>query len=295
MVIDNISESEVNEAIRDGLRIRNNRGPGFLYNLGTITVNADSRPCHHFIITAYKKKQDQPSHKDKPYRRRRYLRRGKKGMKCPRCDKAQLNYGKQSLEISGDVTGTFKGYQCPNCLLTFYDEESSRKIRDLVGGLEIEPFTAEEISLILLAATDQPIRGAISFMKEAFLLTKEVLPRFRVPIIRPKFISYYYGPYSFDLIDAWNNIEEYGHIERTGRKSTNKESFDLTPKGRKKAESLIKRLPMDLRMMLPNWRRGMDELGNDGILKYVYIKYPRYTDKSKIRERVLPRGIRRRA
>ena len=295
MVADNISETEVKEVIRDGARTRNTRGPGYMYNRGTVTVVAESEPCHHFIVTTFRDDPHRPSIKDKSYRRRRHSRRGQKGMQCSRCGKAQLSHGSYPLNVSGREAGVFEGYQCPNCLLTFYSEESSRRIREIVSGLEARPLTPGELSLMLLAATDQPVRGAISFMKEAFLLVMEVLPRFDVPVIPPRFIPFHYGPYSFDLVDAWDQLEEEGLMVRTGRSSTNKETFHLTPEGLRTAGSLMASLPAALRERLPVWRRGLDELGNDGILKDVYIKYPQYTDRSKIKELVLPRGMRRRA
>lgn len=216
-------------------------------------------------------------------------------MQCSRCGKSQLNHGSYPLEISGREVGVFEGYQCPNCLLTFYGEEASRCVRELIAALEARPLTPAEVSLLLLAATDQPVRGAISFMKEAFLLVREVLPRFDVPIMTPRFIPFHYGPYSFDLVDAWDQLEEEGLVGRTGRGSTNKEIFHLTPEGKHAAEALMRLVPAGLREQLPEWRRGLDELGNDGILKDVYLKYPQYTDRSKIKDKVLPRGTRRRA
>ena len=294
MVIDHISEEDIIDTIVNGSRTPNAQGPGDIFTLGTVHVVSDGRPCHHLIITAYRSKRDGQGHKDKPYRRRRYLRRGRKSMQCPRCDKAELRRGRQTLSISGEDTH-YEGYQCPNCLLTFFDEGSSRDIRAVIEEMDATPLTAEDMSLLLLVSTDRPVRGAISFMKELFLMLNEVLPRFELPVIPPNFIPYHYGPYSFDIIDAWNNIEERGLVLRTGRRSTNKESFELTTEGRKAGRALFQELPGELQEFLPGWRRGLDELGNDGILKLVYSKYPSFTDKSKIRDEVLPRGMRRRA
>lgn len=76
MVTDRISEAEVKEAILDGERARNARGPGYKYHRGSITVVAESERCHHYIITTYRDGARSPSIKDKPYRRRRRSRRG---------------------------------------------------------------------------------------------------------------------------------------------------------------------------------------------------------------------------
>jgi hypothetical protein len=54
-------------------------------------------------------------------------------------------------------------------------------------------------------------------------------------------------------------------------------------------------LPDALKEDLRSWRRGVDELGNDGILKDVYKKYQGYTIESRIKEKVLPNWARKRA
>ncbi len=80
-----------------------------------------------------------------------------------------------------------------------------------------------------------------------------------------------------------------------GRRSSNKETFYLTREGGTEAKEIYDSLPEDLKKELPGWRRGLDELGNDGILKDVYSKYNEYTDKSKIKKQVLPYGMHGRA
>ncbi len=61
------------------------------------------------------------------------------------------------------------------------------------------------------------------------------------------------------------------------------------------AKRIYDSLPDNLKKELPEWRRGLDELGNDGILKDVYMKYKEFTDKSKIKKQVLPTGMHKRA
>jgi len=295
MVIDHITEDDVKETLIKGTKTRNDQGAGDIFNYGVIFVIADNEPCHFYVITTFKQDSKKNSYKDKAYRKRRYMKRKQEAMPCSRCGKDELGYGTYPLEVSGKILGKFNGYQCPNCGLTFYSEEDSRKIRLLFEKMRAEPMSPAELSLILLAATNKPIRGAISFMKEAFLLFKEKLKEYDVPAISPQFIPYHYGPYSFDLVDAWRILEEEGYIKIEGTKASNKESFILTPKGRKVAEKILHQLPDALRKELPSWRRGLDELGNDGILKDVYIKYTDYTDRSKIKNKVLPSGMRGRA
>lgn len=296
MINDNITVIDVKETILNGKIQKNYRGEGKKYKHEVIVVIADSIPCHYYVITAWKETGRKLSNKNKPYRRRRYMRRKQKAKKpCTRCGKANLESGMYPLEISGKVYGEFSGDGCPNCGLVFYDEKTSEEIEKIIKGLSRSPLNPVELCLILLYASKEPIKGSISFMKEAFLLFKEKLVEFDVPSLSPHFISYHYGPYSFDIVESWYLMEDEKLIRTTGMRSTSKEHFHLTPKGKKEAKKLYDALPKDMKRRLNALRRGWDELGNDGILKLVYEKYPGYTDKSKIRKQVLPRNIHGRA
>lgn len=295
MTVDNVSELDVKETILNGAREKNPRGRGDIYQYQIIVVIADSEPCHYYVITVWKTGSEKPSYKNKPYRRRTYMKRKERKKQCPRCSKADLEADDYPLELSGTIYGEFEGYGCSNCGLVFFTEESSRYIRGIISDIRIPPLGIQEQVLLILFATDEPVRGAISFMKEAFLLFKEKLKKYEIPALSPNFIPYHYGPYSFDLVEAWDELEGQGIITRKGRPFTNKEIFFLTTKGQKEAKKIFESMPVDLRKELPAWRRGLDELGNDGILKDVYLKYPEFTDKSKIRNKVLPRGMRGRA
>lgn len=223
------------------------------------------------------------------------MRRKKKGKGCSRCGKTNLESGRYPLEISGKTYGKFEGYGCPNCGIIYFNEKSSVKIRAIIQDFHKALLDPKELSLVLLYASKEPIKGAVSFMKEAFLLFREKLRDFNVPARSPNFIPYHYGPYSFDIVEGWYNLEELGFIVIEGRRSSNKETFKLTKKGRAEAKRIYNSLPDSLKKELPQWRRGLDELGNDGILKDIYLKYPEYTDKSKIKNKVLPRGLHGRA
>lgn len=292
---DNITDDDVKKTILNGDHQPSKKSSFDEYYYEAIVVVADSEPCHFYIITAWKMNSRKPNYKNKPYRKRRYMRRKKKGKYCSRCGKANLEYGTYSLEISGKNYGVLEGYSCPNCRIVYYSEKSSEKIRSIIEKLDRPPMASEELCLILLYASEEPIKGSISFMKEAFLLFKEKLKEYNVPALSPHFFSYSYGPYSFDIVEAWYNLEANGLLNTKGRRSSSKEIFYLTKKGKAEAKRIYESLPDELKKELPLWRRGLDELGNDGILKDVYLKYPDYTDKSKIKDNVLPRDMHGRA
>jgi uncharacterized protein YwgA len=199
------------------------------------------------------------------------------------------------LEVSGEILGMFDGFGCTNCGMVYFSERSTPKIREILKGFSRRPLDSTELILVLLYSSKRPVKGAISLMKATFLLFKEKLKEFDIPAMSPNYIPYHYGPYSFDIDQSLYSLEEEGMIEIKEKRSSDKERFALTKEGREEARKIYDSLPDDLKDNLHAWRRGIDELGNDGILKDVYSKYQNYTTESKIKEKVLPNWVRKRA
>ena len=293
MTNDNINEADVTKVFINGNKIEIYNETHFTDEGITVVTNVN--PCHYYVITAWKKGKSNPSNKDKGYRRRRYMRRKKNPNECPRCRKGEMENGDIQLKLSDESYGTFKGSFCPNCGISFFDSSSLDDIRKVISELHQEPLTIDELILVWLYGKKEPVLGAISFMKQLFLFYKEKLPEFELLALDPHFISYHYGPYSFDIVNEWRKLREEELIIVEGKKSSNKETFRLTDEGEKVAHEIFDQLPNELKEIIPEYSRGLHELGNDGILLDVYKKYPEYTDKSKIREQVLPRGMRGKA
>lgn len=288
MVNDNLNIEDVENVIINGEKKKNNRNSGQKYRLGALEVIADWIKCHCIVITAYNWKDgNKTTFEDKQHRREGYMRK-KQDWTCPRCSKAELEFGNHPFEVSDKTIGEFPGLKCPNCQLTCFEKTSSEQIMNYLREKRLNPLNSHELCLLLLYATDKPIQGATVFMKEVFLLFKEKLREFDIPAISPHFISYHYGPYSFDVDEAWRTLEELGLIKIEGKKSSKRETFYLTEDGSENAKRIFESLPSELQNDLYDWRRGLDELGRDGILKVVYQDYGYFTDKSKIKEKVLP-------
>lgn len=288
MIDDHINIDDVENIVINGNKTKNHRNSGWKYRLGLFEVIADWIKCHCIVITAYNWKDgNRTSTEDKPHRIERYMRKNQ-DWTCPRCYKAELELGDHPFEVSDKVIGEYRGLKCPNCQLVCFDKTSSKLIMENLKNNKMHPLNSHELCLLLLYATDKPIQGATVFMKEVFLLVKEKLRCFDVPVVSPHFISYHYGPYSFDIDEAWNTLDELGLIQIQGKKSSKRESFHLTESGEERAKRIFDSLPMELKESLYDWRRGLDELGRDGILKAVYKDYESYTDKSKIKDKVLP-------
>jgi hypothetical protein len=169
--------------------------------------------------------------------------------------------------------------------------EKISRLSKLVKALKDENkpiLTVRDLILILLyAQKSKPIKSRIMLFKETFLLYNEILQKYKEQLIiqNPKFFSYKYGPYSYEIAEALKQLYWSGLISIEGKKNTKKETFKLTKRGLEEAERIFKRLPPALQEEIIKMRIGWDQLGIDGILRYVYAKYKGYTDKSKIKDK----------
>jgi predicted CopG family antitoxin len=168
-------------------------------------------------------------------------------------------------------------------------------VQEILGKVKKEEkLSFSDMILALFYAQDKPIKGMILLMKEIFLMQKEFEKDENIRINDAYFTSYKYGPYSVDVDDFIDIMEEYGLIISRGRKSSNKEIFLLTDKGVYEGKKAFSKLNEDQQRKLRDLRKGWDQLGVRGILKLVYTKYPDYIDKSEIKQQVLyKKGIKR--
>lgn len=157
-------------------------------------------------------------------------------------------------------------------------EDISKKFKEM----EKVDITLEDLVLLVLGLIDKPINGRVVFHKELFLTYKEL--EGIVKISRPEFIKYRYGPFSPLLAATIDLLENAGYIRVVNRRSTRASKFLLSSKGKRRALEIIsfleRKLGREYVERLKKLRVGWDQLGHDGILKYVYSKYPEYLEKS---------------
>jgi len=166
----------------------------------------------------------------------------------------------------------------------FYIYDRAKQIFSETKGKKI--LLTDAILLLLYAQPDNPIFGRISMMKQVYLLTHEVLNRDDVQDGR--FVPYYFGWYSFQVInDVWN-LEFLGYITRKGKLNSRLERFQISERGKKHISQLFSTLPEKLQITIKEKRKGWDQLGCDGILKYMYTKYPQSIERSRLKERYKP-------
>jgi len=153
----------------------------------------------------------------------------------------------------------------------------------------LDTITIEEWILILLyAQKDKPITGKLMFVKQAFLLAKDVFPS-----IEEKFEFYpaSFGPYSKEFAKSVNKLIEKEDIsleilEAKKEGDTEIYRFRLSKDGEENAKNAFNKLPDEYKNKIRRKRRGWDQLGYTGIVRLVYTKYPEYAIYSNIKESI---------
>lgn len=148
---------------------------------------------------------------------------------------------------------------------------------------ELEELTPEDAILILLYANkNKPITGKLMFVKQAFLLAKELIPQLDKKF---KFYPANFGPYSKVFAKEVNKLIEKGIIKLEVKTEGGKEifRFRLSEDAIEKAKQSFNKLPNELKFKIIRKRKGWDQLGYTGIVRFVYTKYPEYTIYSEIK------------
>jgi hypothetical protein len=166
----------------------------------------------------------------------------------------------------------------------FYTYEQAKEQFSNINNKKI--LLTDAMLILLYSQPDNPINGRISMMKQMYLLTHEVLKS--QGIQDGKFIAYHYGWFSFQVMADLENLIFFGYIKNNGKVGTTLEQFQITDKGKEHIKRLFSSLPTELQDTLKNSRKGWDQLGCEGILNYMYKRYPESIERSRLKERYKP-------
>jgi len=166
---------------------------------------------------------------------------------------------------------------------------SFREAVERLEKIEEPELALDELVLLTIGLVDKPVNGRVVMQKEVFLLYQEL--KDKVKIMEPGFKRYKYGPFSFTVSALLELLESAGYIEVRNRRSTRATKYILTRKGREVVGNIISRLEKKLGKeyieKLRKLRIGWDQLGHDGILRYIYQKYPDYREKSEVKDKYI--------
>jgi uncharacterized protein YwgA len=164
-----------------------------------------------------------------------------------------------------------------------------------------------------------PITGRTKLTKMVFLFDKEIKKDFfnNIQLNLPGFLPYHFGPFSKELFDDLNFFISIGFIltEETtiplsnvekqeiamavdddwanaGFEDTEQDSVELMYKLSPHGESYVKDKVWDLfsefqKRILIDFKKQINAISLDSLLRYVYNKYPDYTGKSIIADKYL--------
>ncbi|QCS43400.1 PadR family transcriptional regulator [Natrinema versiforme] len=138
------------------------------------------------------------------------------------------------------------------------------------------------LPLVLLEADGgEPIEGITRYMKLVFLAQKEHLDR-EIYEYNPG----QYGPFSKDLYDDIDKLEEEGFIERvdqTTAKGNDKQVYRLTEKGERtlrQARALPEEAFPEILDNLKDLKEEYNSMDLWDLLEYVYAEYPGMAENS---------------
>jgi hypothetical protein len=173
------------------------------------------------------------------------------------------------------------------------------------------PVEVDDLVVLLLGAPgggeQGELKGVTRLEKLVFLAERET-PVGKVLTDRPDFRSHKFGPFSAKVYKAVDNLAAAGLLDDS--KAVDAESpddsweagnvvigsdaapyvtrdFKLTPVGERYYAALINELPAGVEGELERFKKQFAGQPLRQLVRYVYRRYPEYTDKSEIRDDIL--------
>lgn len=168
-------------------------------------------------------------------------------------------------------------------------------------------------------SVNEPILGRTRLTKMAFLFKEEVLSAFKqgLEVSEANFYQFFpwaFGPFSMQLYDdlfffilqgfvsgkdaneaslpeeaaEWQHWIEQGDMDdEDENEGFQQEVFSLTPRGNDFAAKLFDQLDSNRQILLREFKRRTVQIPLRALLRYVYSKYPKMTEKSQIKDEIL--------
>jgi hypothetical protein len=177
-------------------------------------------------------------------------------------------------------------------------------------GAPSRPVETDDVVVLLLGAPGGPaeqgaLEGVTRLEKLIFLLERETPARSWLTEVAD-FRSDRFGPFSAEIYKAVDSLWAYGLLQDSARFAEDTEdrwesvnvvgkdvdayttrTFQLTERGKKYYAALVSELPGDAEEILRSFKDRFARLPLRQLVRYVYERYPEYTDKSEIREQIL--------
>lgn len=186
--------------------------------------------------------------------------------------------------------------------------------------------TGKHILLFLLyspgktSSTNEPICGRTRIIKTWFLFKNIIKTKFLKGSnltlkFLPEFFPWHYGPFSkdvyndieffinngfiynspldtkmtkfeFDEYEDWIEDFSYDFDKELLLNSPNQESFQLTDKGISFIAPIYDKLTQNQKDIIIKIKQGINEGSLEALIRYTYLKFPKYTKKSVIKDQI---------
>ena len=169
------------------------------------------------------------------------------------------------------------------------------------------PIETDDLVVLLLGADSAGtpagrIDGITRLEKLVFLIENELKPQWLDE--SADFISHHFGPFSAKVYDAVDVLNAASMISDSAAPSTSPEdsweaeyiigedqyatrNFELTPRGREYYNALLQDLPKGVEEQISAFKSRFAGAPLRQLIRYVYQRFPDYTDKSLIRNDIL--------
>jgi uncharacterized protein len=179
--------------------------------------------------------------------------------------------------------------------------------------MEQPVFEVDDAIVLLLGAPSKlpqladRMQGVTRLEKLIFLLERETSLR-DLLTEKPEFIAYNFGPFSTKVYQAVDTLQAAGLITDSAASTPSEEDswesyaaiddsplddpyatrdFKLTQRGRRYYDALVKQLPPEAVQELSQLKARFGSLPLRQLVRYVYERYPAYTERSLIRDEII--------
>lgn len=176
---------------------------------------------------------------------------------------------------------------------------------------EPTPLETDDVVVLVVGApgagTEGRLEGVTRLEKLIFLLERET-PVQDWLTEKAEFRSWRFGPFSSKVYDAADTLAAAGLLRDSAKTAHSSEdrwealnalvdeeevdpyttrTFELTDRGKKYYEALLSELPPEAQGVLSNFKKQFAALPLRQLVRYVYERYPQFTDQSEIRDEIL--------
>ncbi|WP_148305842.1 hypothetical protein [Candidatus Methanoplasma termitum] len=179
-------------------------------------------------------------------------------------------------------------YQCPRCSKVEYTPQEAQRLMDYARDHQFL-FVSDWILAWLYVGDGAPVSGIIKLQKQIFVILYEFAQENDIPSENPGFRAYKFGPYTEAIDRNIASLMDIGLVESRGRTNSEQERFFLTEKGKASGKEALDKLTPEQMNKLKLLRADLQQFDSNGIMTYIYTRYPEFTDESIVFERTLHR------